>query len=516
MAVTVSVDSFSSINTMEAASDWSGESPSDVTDFYVEGSGCVGFTVRGDGNNDVTDTVSLSLSGKHLRCWIMSTTLTELNYIQVILGDGSNTGYYYIAGGTQPDYPGGWVPYVLDCDRTPDAGSQPTLTAITTLGFRFNHTGTAKNTQNTWIDNIYTGDGITAYGDDGGGNFDLDDILAADVNTTNGWGIIRKIGGVFFLTGSLTLGDNSSTNDCRFADTNEVIVFEARPVDTALYGLSVVHNSTGTGTVTFGTLSGGRGISGCTFKSEGSAKFSVTVTDTDIDTVGFYGCTFFDASTVALPAYSTTRKVISCNFEQCGVITPSTCTVQYCNIISADSDGMTFSSVTHYVSDCNFIDPTDNSIQVTTSGTINFNNVVHTGTTGSGPYDVEHTTAGVLYVGNQGTSNAQYANNTGGGSTNFVNSYPIAITVKNISGTLLSGVRVAVYKTSDRTELLNEDTVAGLADDDYTGSVPVEVEVRCREASGSSNYRNYSSIQNITSDGLTMTVTMQDDPNNST
>jgi hypothetical protein len=65
---------------------------------------------------------------------------------------------------------------------------------------------------------------------------------------------------------------------------------------------------------------------------------------------------------------------------------------------------------------------------------------------------------------------------------------------------------------------MNEDTVSGVASENYTGSTPVEVEVRCRKASsGATKYKNYSSVQTIGTGGLTMTVTMIEDPiNNAT
>lgn len=65
---------------------------------------------------------------------------------------------------------------------------------------------------------------------------------------------------------------------------------------------------------------------------------------------------------------------------------------------------------------------------------------------------------------------------------------------------------------------MNEDTVSGVASENYTGSTPVEVEVRCRKASsGATKYRNYSSVQTIEAGGLTMTVSLTVDPiNNAT
>ena len=472
MAVTVGVTgNVLTINTCEDASQWLGETPVDVTDFYKEGSQCVGFTVRGVGNNDVTISGNWNLSGKHLRFWLMTVALKELDTeanggVQVILGDGSNTGYYTVLGGDT--YPGGWYNIVLDCDRTPDAGSQPTLTSITTIGVRFKHTTNAKNAQNTWIDMVHCCDGLYAYGDDGGSSFDFDDILSADEDTTNGgWGVIRKIGGIYYLTGKLVFGDSSGTNSCDFTDTNKIIVFENRRVDSGLYGIELVDNGTGTTQFQLGTKSGDRGVSGCVISTESTTQtpkwYFDAKTDTDVDNCKLYGCTFLDSSIFDLPLNASNVESLSCTFEGCGVITPQTSKMEYCNFISAKSDAMTISSTTLNVKYCNFINPTDNAIQITSTGTYQFYDMVFSGTGVSGPYDIENTTAGLVTIQNNGVSNAQYSNETGGGTTEFQSTKTVSVHVEDQSGNAIQGAQVYIQKTTP-------DVYTGSAAADTTGS----------------------------------------------
>ena len=107
-----------------------------------------------------------------------------------------------------------------------------------------NHTGVAKNAENTWIDNVHASDGlICCCSWSGNEPFNLDDILAEDQDTTNGWGVIRKIGGVFYLAGKLTFGDASGSNGLNFKDESQVVVFEDRPVSSTLYAFDAVANS---------------------------------------------------------------------------------------------------------------------------------------------------------------------------------------------------------------------------------------------------------------------------------
>ena len=118
-----------------------------------------------------------------------------------------------------------------------------------------------------------------------------------------------------------------------------------------------------------------------------------------------------------------------------------------------------------------------------------------------------------LFISKGGTSNpASFT----GGNVEFLGSVTITITVKNSAGTEIQNAQTGVFLTSDGTELINADTNAsGVVTDSYTGSTPAEVKVWIRKASsGSTRYKNYSSIQNITASGLLLDVTLVEDPNN--
>lgn len=393
MTVSVSAKNFTSINYCENASNFTGSTPSDVTDFFKQGTQCVGFTMKSSGNNDTYLSGSWNLSSKHLHFWYMTVALKELNVeasggFQVYLSDGTNTGYYYMTG--SDTYPGGFLNLVLDCNRTPDSGSQPTLSSITTIGFRQNLTTTAKNIQNTWIDNIYIADGLIAYGDVSGSPFDLDDIMAVeDSPTSGGWGMMRKIGGVYFLVGALELGDSAGTNSLDFEITSsEQIVFEDRPVATSYYNITVIGNSTGTTSATFGAKSGSQGVSGCSVAVESlsqTPKWYFDGDDSNVDVLQIYGCKFIDYDSVALPTYDSgtpaNREVLSTNFESGnGAVTASTCPVEYCNFITSSDAGVEVSSTSHRVKNSNFIACTV-GVRCTTVGTYTFDSLQFTGCT---------------------------------------------------------------------------------------------------------------------------------------
>jgi len=368
MAVTISAKNYTLINAMDDENDWNGMNPGDVTDFYKEGTECVGFELWGSGNNDTYydhPTGSWDFSGvTHIRWWMMTTVLNELNTdanggIQLYMSDGTNTGYWYVSGSTT--YPGGWWNPVVDVSAGVDSGTKPTMSAVTRIGFRFNLTSSAKKVQSLWIDHVQACDGLIAYGDDGGGYFDFEDIYSVDNDpTSGGWGVIRKIAGVFFLTGLIEFGDSSGTNGCKFQAKSQKVIFENRPVNADLYAFDVVDNGTGTTEFILGDKSGTQGIQGCLVTVEDqtqTAKFDLDgKTDTDVDNFKLYASTFFGADAIAFAGDATNVEVIGCSFERCAQVDPQDCATSGCFFINtSDADAALLWNESIDISDCYFI-----------------------------------------------------------------------------------------------------------------------------------------------------------------
>jgi len=495
MTVTVSCKNYSQINLCENENDWTNGNPSDVTDFYKRGTQCIGFELWSSGNLDPYVSGSWDLSGnKHFRAWIMLTTLNELNTdanggIQFWCYDGTNTGYWKISG--KDSYPGGWYPIVVDLSRAVDSGTKPTMTSITRIGFRFNLTTSAKKTQSLWIDHLYIGDGLIAYGDDAGSPFDFNDILAADQNTSNGWGIIQKIGGIFYTTGSLTLGDNVGTNGCDFQATGDILVFEQRRVGTSinvnssLYEISCVGNGTGTTSIKIGDKVGTSGISGCTTKAiDTDRPFKITATDTDVGTFGLYGSIFDTHGLVDLMVNSSTREVLNCSFTNGRTqVQPNTMTFTNNSIISnIDTGGsILFESTTHNISYNNYIN-NSRAAEYATADTYDATGDQYSGNT----YDVHFSAStGNLVINCVGSPKANPSEskveNDSTGTVTINNSVNITVTAKNSGGGNIENTRVfikadtgGVYPYEDSVGLTRSGTTVtvshtshGLKDGEY-------------------------------------------------
>lgn len=404
MAVTVAALNQTVIDACDATTD-NDATGTDTVDFKENSASCY-WTKRASGDNDTTFTHptgswDLSGTGVHVRWWGLFLQGSLINTdalggIQFWASDGTNTGYWYVSG--SDTYPGGWYNFVVDVSAAVDAGTKPTMSAITTCGVRINLTAAGKNFANTWIDNLHVCDGLSVYGDDAGGYMDLEDIFAVDDTdnsaTVGGWGIIVKYFGIYFLSGKVQFGDSAGTNALKFQSKNQTCVFQDKLVNANLYSFTVVDNGTGTTEFLLGEKSGTAGINGCTVMVEDTAmspQVDLLATDADITDFGVYGTTFIGFQDIDLPATATKTEVLNTNFIQCGEVDPSTCTITNCNFIAADittSEGaILFDQATHNVSNCAFV-ANSRALNVSFDGTLDITGFTFTNNT----YDINNTT----------------------------------------------------------------------------------------------------------------------------
>lgn len=516
MAVTVSAKNYTYIDDCESLGPWDGLVDGLVTDFFKEGSQCIGVELWSSGTNDHTLTGSWDLSGvKHLHLWWMTTVLNELDTdanggFQIGVSDGVNTGFWLVSGSTT--YPGGWYNPVIDLSRDVDSGTKPDMSVLTSIILRWILTDNAKKVESCWIDNLYCADGLIAYGDDGGNSFDLADILSADQDVINGWGIIRKIGGVYYLIGSLDIGDETGTNSCDFKDTGQIVIFEDRKVNDDLYKWKVVGNATGDTGFQLGNRPNGAGVQGLIIKSE--AVDSEPLFDflcSGILVSGFlvYGTTFVNADDISFPESGLSREVLSCNFESSGEVEANSCKVRLCKFIGADGRGIHMLP-THDIEGSDFI-ACSHGVHISISGEYDFNDLLFL----NNLYDIENSVSGVVIVSNINSDAATYEN-TGGGTTSILTGVTLYIKVLDEDTDPIQNAQVAIYKVSDGTELMNEDTdIDGEAEATFNYVSDTGVYVRVRKSSiGATKYIPFSTTGTIEYPaGLSVTVTLYEDPN---
>lgn len=521
MALTVTPN-MTDISLCEDTTNWSTGVTNDL--YMLEGLYCLGLKVSETESALITYTFGSSQdmsNGEHVYFWVQIQGIPDTKAnggIRLYAEDSSGNYGYFNVGGSE-NYPGGWVCYCFKPGASYSSGSGSVITSsIAKVGVRFKALSKALgNNPNCFWDAVRYGTGLTLKSGSTDA-IDFDDIVTAE-NNDKYWGIIEKVNGVFFVQGKLVFGD-TSTSGVDFIDKSEAVVFKDLPFgDSNFSELQVFGNTTGTTNFVLGESSGGRGVSGCVLKAAGAVKFKFTATDANIDKLQIYGTSFIDSGDIALPVTAANREIISCNFEACSGIVASTCKMQYCNIVYADDRGVTISSTSHNITDCNFI-TCGHCMNITESGTYTFDNLKFSGSDGSSYYDIEYSDGGTgaltINCTNGSNPNGSYVEKTGGttGTVTINNAVNLNVYVKDEDNNALSGVSVAIYKTSDDSQLMNELTAVttGLATEtfNYASDTPIYIRVR-KSSTGTTRYYPVKTTGEIKTTGFTLTVVLKQD-----
>jgi hypothetical protein len=514
MAVTLSSELTTIVNCDDTTNWVSSNTISADTEVYKEGTASIGLlktseaTVYAIYDYYTANGVYLDLTDTHIYFWyrVAITIDTQANGgIQIYVEDSAAEWRKWYVGGSD-NYYGGWQCYVVHTGETPDESSAGAINfaQIAKIGFYSVVLGkTVVNANNMWCDIYRYGKGLIATGGTDTDPATFDDIATAD--DAAAYGVVVKRYGTFIFQGPLTIGDEVGTASTYFKDTSQIVLFSDARVSATHYDIKVTGNTTGTTKVYFGSKSGTAGISGCIFKSVGAKKFTVTATNANITELGIYGCSFLDASTISLPAYSTTREVLSTNFEASAEVLADTCIVQYCKFINADDIGVRISSTDHNITDCDFISCV-HGVNIPNIGTYTFDALKFTGNT----YDIENSSTGAVTVNCVNGSNPSTVDNTAGGTTDIVNTVYLTVNVEDEDGNPVENAAVAIYKSLDNSELMNQLTdVNGQAQTTYNYTGDVDIYVRIRKSSpGATRYIPYTTSGTITSSGYTLTAVL--------
>ncbi len=445
--------------------------------------------------------------------------------------DPSHFKVWYTGGIDVAPYPyGGWMCNAVNTTVSADTTvGTPTASEEVVGGTVYVQTGSGKGYPHG-VDAIRYGrcSSIFEHGDLTNGYCTIDGFATEDEynDTTNGyhrWGLIINTYGGYLWQGKMTLGTASNAVD--FRDSDRIILVKWCPKVTANFNTIEVNNASSRVDMTRFQF--------ITLEPSTNASIGRWITNADAD-INLDSCSFQDMGKFTFDSNTTATN---CKWTRCEQIDPGGGDLSFSDIlVSAETGGGSAGAgallwndsadPNTYINDSTFTKGagSHHAIEFGTSAptTINLTNMTFTDFSAT-----DQQTTSVLYFPDKGTDTTWTVNHTGttgtvsyykarsGDTVTISSSVPVTITVKDADGNLVSTAQTAVYKTSDRTEIMNEDTVSGVASENYTGATPVEVEVRVRKASsGATKYKNYSSIQNISSSGLTLDVTLVEDPNN--
>jgi hypothetical protein len=249
---------------------------------------------------------------------------------------GSNYFDYYISGSdTWPTaFAGGWVMFVVDCNKAFEAaaagtfgeenGTGPSISSVRCLGIAGEcSVKPTKAALNTWLDGIwelpYGNPGLIIEGLNSGADYTFVDVL--DYDLTNSLGIFRSgPGGSFVSSTPIQIGNNTTSSTHGFSDTNKLLLFDTQITsNTDFYSIETVNTSGSTLNVTAGVKTGtGENATGAQGWTIQAAEFANTTTyadrwnliaNTSTANVNFYGCTFVHSNIIRTESANT--EVIS-------------------------------------------------------------------------------------------------------------------------------------------------------------------------------------------------------------
>lgn len=542
----------------DAATNWTGATTVFTTDPNpVESTGSLGIVVA-IATSDAYNTAGagVNLSNKLIWVWVYprgANDTTANGGLQVHLGDGTNRIGFHVAGTDLASFrhdtgPVGWQSMLIDTSNLPAttttrAGSLGSLnlSSITQLGAIFKNLAMAPGgIANYFIDimrymdpTANDGCALSIIGGSSGDPGTFSQIAAVDRSTGDlqGYGVIRELGaGAYGLQAPIRFGNATGSSSSWFEDINATVVFENRGLLTTRYKIVITDN--GTGTTTFilgekvGTGSSATGANGCSLvvPSGVGASFD-SGTDTDVTDVFIYGSTFsgftngiilgsgqeFIGCTVAGSGAitftgSTGPTLVNTNINTSTVAADASAVVWNVNAdTSGKLDGMNFSKGTnaHHAIQLGTSSPTEVTFSGITFSGFNASNGQNDST--------------ILVSRSSGTVTINITNNgdtpsykTAGATVVINNPKTLDIHVQDTATNPIQNAQVAVYDSSDNSELVNELTDA--SGDIVQASIAggTNIYVRVRKSTSGTRYFPAETVATV-NDNLALTITLRED-----
>lgn len=538
MAVTIDASGLTTLEDCESAeSGWTpiGEM-TQYSGFNRQGTYCYGIQVSLETLSVYKTVTSFNMSAAAVYIWIFTAgnmdTLAN-GGIGIVLGDGTNRRAYYVGGSDKTVFQiGSWSCYMVDGANPPASYNQelgsaaPNFAAITQVGVRFKTLSKSLGgADNCFIDYIHWGKGIRIEGGTTGDRGTFAQIAAADEAKTGAYGIVREVQpGLFEVQGELLFGDNG-TGSSYFEDEDAIVIFADNGAGNGLYKIELSANGTGTNVFKLGEIVGSgdtaKGRNGCTIVSAGPSVV-IDFNDTNTNETDIYGSTFRGLGLIELSA-KTGDDFIGNTVDNCGQVTANQCRIRACsfNGYTPDTKVALLWNGTINIKNCTFVNNADavndpHAIEHPAQGSFNYYGMKFSGN----DYDIHYTagaSSGVLTINADSESDPGTYEilNPAGNSVSIINTVTLYIRCRDSNNDPVGDVRCSIFKSSDHTELMNEDSnaVSGDADQSYNYLGDTNVYYRVRESPAvGSRYKAKSGIGSIKSTGFDVTVLMEPEP----
>jgi hypothetical protein len=416
MAVSITpTETLTTLWTGEVTTGWTGITVDTFSGINREGTYCLGIVVSNATVQGYYTVSSFSALTNKIYIWMVGRGQMDslaAGGVRIVVGDGTNRMAYYVGG---YDYVpafnvNGWTCYMLDANNLPTgkatiAGSEGSMSwgAITQVGVGFKTTAKSLGgTENCFVDIARRGTGLNIKGGVSSDPGAWAEIAADDASTASGkaYGIVMEFQpGVYGVQGDVNWGDDSSTTDTYFEDTNATIVF----MDTgaAAYNMTIVGNSTGTNSFVDGVIVGSgdtaRGRAGSTYLSAGPSV-TMDFSDSNVDELSLYGTKFSLIDQGITFGADTTHECLGVTFQACGQIDVGAVIVRNCTWSETTSTlgSLLWSSSINIKNSAFIAHTTGAGIQHTsaTGSPFTYDNLTFSGCT----YDVNNTSGSTITI----------------------------------------------------------------------------------------------------------------------
>ncbi len=263
----------------------------------------------------------------------------------------------------------------------------------------------------------------------------------------------------------------------------------------------------------------GAATSAATWDFNGLVLVNATTTLRDVTTfsgVSFTSCPSIDATACDLSNCSISKvPATSASFTASSTTTVTDSSINV-TLLTAGNYWTTVTNPSIF-SGCAFTGTasTGHAIRITTAGTYSFSGNTFTsfGANGTTSAAIYNDSGGLVTLNiSDGGGTPTYRNGTSA-STVVNNAVTLSVTIKNAAGTAIQNARVAIYKSSDNSLILNDLTdVDGLVSIAYAYTSDENIYIRTRKTTtGTTRYINNDSSGTITAGGFSATITLSTD-----
>ena len=455
-----------------------------------------------------------TLANEGLSFRVSSSSPGTANYKDFLIAgsDGSN------------GWTGGWKLFVIDPTMTASfTNGTCDLSSIRTMGIWID-TVSSVRAESLFIDQIAVAKGLRITGTSTTAWKDVVDYCTDYANRA--WGMFQERDGIYYSFGKTYIGDaTNQAADVSFSDSGKVIRYgtsqyyesgawkSSFPV-TASGIIIEDHTSYKTDFVDGVIVGTDNGRSGSMFigNEDQNVLFDLYGGNNASSVTTLYGSNINNFKGLINSGDNSNHKFLGCSFISCSEFDPvGAPVIRNCVFAeTSDVDAALLWNESIDIQNCKFIANTLGAAieHPSAAGTpYTYTDLLFSGNT----YDILNSSGSAIVITKEGSADPSTYEGT---TVTFQASLTITITVKDENTDVIQNAQTAIYKISDRTQIMNEDTnSSGIATEPYVGSTPCEVEIRCRKSSiGATKYKSFSTLGTLTGD-FDLLITLQKDSN---